>query len=229
MAAPVYEESNTGVANTNVQTVSVSRPGTQGECDGAILLLGLATDGNETHTPPSDSVSWVEIYSEQSTEAALTISLWWKVGGASEPATYAPTWTTNETATVFAARISGGNTSAIHKENIKHVEEWPCTVSLTPTIDDNLIVRFQTYNGGNRSWTTGAGHTEAEDWEAGTTSAGNSSTVFWMAQATAAANDVGAYPGAFNENSQIAISISPAVAASGHGKLLSNERNRLIA
>ena len=104
-SGPTLDETQTGVITTGT-TASVNRPGTAAECEDSLILLFIVVDGNRTITMPSGFTAIHENIHNSGT-AEMTQTACYKIGGASEPASYSFTIDITTRACVTASRISG--------------------------------------------------------------------------------------------------------------------------
>ena len=104
-SGPTLDETTTGLITTGT-TATVNRPGTQAECEDSLIVLFIVVDGDRTITMPSGFTALHENIHNTGT-AQMTQTACYKIGGASEPATYSFTINTTTRACITASRISG--------------------------------------------------------------------------------------------------------------------------
>jgi len=103
-SGPTLDETTTGLITTGT-TATVNRPGTQAECEDSLIVLFIVVDGSRTITMPSGFTALYQNISGSTSE--LTTTACYKIGGASEPATYSFTTNVTTRACITASRISG--------------------------------------------------------------------------------------------------------------------------
>lgn len=108
VAIPIVETySEEWGGNTTTRTVT-KPPGTvQNDLLWCWVSLDESGSGGQVITPPSDTVPWVEIDQGQPPSNQMTSGLFYKIAGASEPASYMFTNTSSELWGISLLRISG--------------------------------------------------------------------------------------------------------------------------
>ena len=158
MACPVYQSFAEGKCE-EATSVVVNKP--SGVVEGDLMIAFCSTDGyTETHTAPS--ASWNKIIKDVE-NGGSTFSIWYKIAGASEGASYTFSNDSNEEFYAWIIRITGhSTTSPIHKISFQNVGT-DSTISCPDLItdhDDCLIIRAISADDGDINIDSG--------WSAGT-------------------------------------------------------------
>ncbi|MFC1619120.1 Calx-beta domain-containing protein [Candidatus Neomarinimicrobiota bacterium] len=130
-----FESIATATLNADAMSVTINKP--SGTVENDLLIAVLSVDANEDLSPP---VGWTEIHQQKS---GVTLGVWWKIAGPSEPADYTFIWATNEQAVGAIHRYSGADPSdpvnvyAFGSGN----NDQPPAPSITTTADSTLILR----------------------------------------------------------------------------------------
>jgi hypothetical protein len=99
----VFEEFTEASLGSNGKSLTISKPA--GTASGDLLIAAVATDGNQgTWTPPSAGWNLIDA-GNQSEEVSLAV--WWKLAGSSEPAGYNFSWAEDQEAYARIMRFSG--------------------------------------------------------------------------------------------------------------------------
>lgn len=135
VAAPVLESfSSRGVPATT--SIAIAAP--TGIESGDLLLACVASDSNETFTPPS---GWTQV--DASGLIGITAHFFTKTATGSEPADYTWNISTSEDCLAIICRISGANTSVSNfSTNSTSNAATPYTTSTTPVNAKSLMVSF---------------------------------------------------------------------------------------
>ena len=144
--------------------ITVNKPATT--VPGDLLIVFVSDAGTVAVTP--DQAGWTQIRSDQSHNAWITQTLWYRWAGAAEPASYSFT-KGNPKADMVAAvlRITGANagspidTSAGSSQG-GTVSTTIVAPSVTTTVPDTLLLTFASTTDGN-TYTPAAGMTEVID------------------------------------------------------------------
>jgi hypothetical protein len=137
--AIVVESVTTENSWSNSDTIVISKP--SGTVSGDVLFAPIWVEADQTITAPS---GWSFIRNDSQSDGVFKCSLYRKVAGGGEPATYTWSWASARRSSGGMLRISGANTSnPIATSNGASVVDnanpsAACTV--TPTDADSLII-----------------------------------------------------------------------------------------
>ncbi len=138
-------------AGTNVTSLTLPIPA--GTAAGNLLIACVVTDGNNATTlsPPAGQ-GWNQI-ARNVQGTAVTLGVWWKLAGASEPSTHQWTWTALEQSYGWMMRFTGHSPTA--PINISTVgggsATSPSSPAVAPTVTETMILRIGGFD--NRSIT----------------------------------------------------------------------------
>lgn len=161
---PTYRDSTGGTWATGSTSVTINKP--TGAVEGDIILVDVNILNNSAFTMTAPDASWTQVdFFRQATKSQASY-LWWKVCGASEPASW--TFTTSSTSvygTYISVAYSGCDTTTpIHKHDLSFDTTSQATYttnSVTTTTDGCKILGiFSTDDTADRSpMTNGTGFT----------------------------------------------------------------------
>ena len=140
-----YQGFTEAKAGSDVTSITVSIPDTN---QGDLLIAAVATDGDTSSSmaPPSGQ-GWTQIdIDDYSSE--VTLGAWWKLAGASEPATHQFTWSGGQQAYAWMMRFTGHDTSSpIHAYSFwGGSSSTPTSPAVTTTNNNCLILRLGAFD-----------------------------------------------------------------------------------
>jgi hypothetical protein len=136
VAAPSYSTDNSNNA-TGVTSLAISKPATW--ATGDVVFAAVQHNANEAVTPSESGWTQVEALSGN----GHRLYLWWRVVGASDPASYTFTWATSGSAsgTIFRAGGASSTTPIDTSTSIARASADPASApSVTTTATDTLLV-----------------------------------------------------------------------------------------
>ena len=136
-----YEEFTEAQVGSNTTSITISTPSGTSEDD--LLIAVVATDGNKS-TSLSAPSGWNQIIVASESDDRVTLGVWWKLAGSSEPSNRTFSWSGNEKAYGWMMRFTGHNTAnPIHATATSEGDnDTPSAPSVTTTVDECLIVRI---------------------------------------------------------------------------------------
>ena len=137
-AGPVFEEF-TEASNSGTSLAIDKPPGTAA---GDLLIAAVATDGN-TAASLAAPAGW-SILDLTAQNGEVTFGVWWKLAGASEPASYTFSWSGSEQAYGWLMRFTGHDpASPINASaNSGGTSGAPSSPTVITTVDDALVLRL---------------------------------------------------------------------------------------
>jgi len=173
-AAPVgivVEEFTEAAVASDASSINVSTP--PWTSAGDLLIAAVVTDGNTSSTLVGSG--WTVI-SVADRDNEVTLGVWWKIAGSSEPVSQQFAWTGSEQAYGWITRITGHNpTSPIHAFSEEEgTESSPESPSVNTSANNSLIIRIGGFDNDDITWGQSGlvGHTTLTMNKSGT---GNSS------------------------------------------------------
>lgn len=132
-----FAESQRDSGTTNI---NISLP--PGTADGDLLIATVATDG-ETDASLTAPSGWTLLHRQASADD-VSLGVWWKVAGGSEPANYDFVWSGSQEAYGTIMRFSGQAASnPIHTFNASTgSSSSPTAPEITTTVDNCMILRI---------------------------------------------------------------------------------------
>ncbi|MFA6186376.1 MAG: hypothetical protein WC770_04070 [Phycisphaerae bacterium] len=141
--AVTYQGFGEGKQTGNLSNVTVLKP--TGTSSGDLLIAAVATDGSTSATI-SAPAGWTLLNRGSDSGNKMTLGIWWKLAGTSEPASYIYTWTGNEQAYGWIMRFTGHNpTTPINAWGFQQgaaTDKTPPCPSVTTTVANSMIVRI---------------------------------------------------------------------------------------
>jgi len=122
-------------------SVTISTPA--GTSEGNLLIAAVATDSNETLSPPGGE-GWMLIDQGVGSDA-VTLGVWWKLADASESGSHQFTWGLNEEAYGWIMRFTGHDpTSPINTSQAQggDIDSMPPSPSVSTTVANTMILRI---------------------------------------------------------------------------------------
>ncbi|MGB0716931.1 MAG: hypothetical protein ACPGXK_13700, partial [Phycisphaerae bacterium] len=142
VAQPVFQSFADGGSSSGTTSVTVSTPsGTQ---QGDLLIASVVTDGNTTGSLVAPAGQGWNLLQLNAQGSGVTLGVWWKIAGASEPASSQFTWSGGQETYAWIMRFDQVNQSnpidvfAVGNGNTNS----PTTPSVTTTVPNTLIVRI---------------------------------------------------------------------------------------
>jgi type II secretory pathway pseudopilin PulG len=145
--AVVYQGFNEGKRTANGTSVTVTAP--SGISSGDLLIAAVSTDGSTSGSLASPA-GWTLLDRGSDSATQVTLGVWYKIAGASEPANYTFTWTGNEQAYGWIMRFTGHNSStpintSAFQAGTSTSSTPPCP-SVTTTVANTMIVRIGAFD-----------------------------------------------------------------------------------
>lgn len=177
-SAAVQFQGFTEAANSgNVTSVTLATPA--GTSPGDLLIAAVATDGTTASTLAPALAGW-NVLDTGTGGAAVTLGVFWKLAGASEPATHDFTWVGGEEVYAWMMRFTGYDPAGPINgfTTFTGTSANPTSPSVVSTVADALILRLGAFDDENVTTdVTGlTGHTtitmDASGFGSGTTSGG---------------------------------------------------------
>ena len=131
---------------TNGTSVTVDTPAGAGTGD--LLIAAVVTDGDTAaDLAPPGGQGWTEIYLDDYV-TNVTLGVWWKLAGASEPGTHQFTWSGDQEAYAWMMRFTGHHPSApIHDWDMGNgTSDSPDCDAVTTTVANCMILRIGGFN-----------------------------------------------------------------------------------
>jgi type II secretory pathway pseudopilin PulG len=145
--AVVYQGYNKGKRTANASSVVVTAPA--GISSGDLLIAAVSTDGSTSGSLASPA-GWTLLDRGTDSAAQVTLGVWYKIAGASEPANYTFTWTGSEQAYGWVMRFTGHNSSAPINASAfqsgSSTSSTPPCPSVTTTVANTMIVRIGAFD-----------------------------------------------------------------------------------
>lgn len=140
--AVTYQEFTEAKRDSDGTSVTILTPG--GTSEGDLLITAVVTDGRtDTSLSPPGGQGWtlIDIGRRGNT---VTMGVWWKLAGASEPASHQFTWGGDEQAYGWIMRFTGHDTSATINTSAAQGgnSSSPVCPSVTTTVANTMIVRI---------------------------------------------------------------------------------------
>lgn len=129
-------------APSDVTALTLSTPA--GTAQGNLLIASVVTDGNNAATlSPPVGQGWTLI-ARNVQGTSVTLGVWWKLAGASEPSTHQWTWTAQEQAYGWMMRFTGHSPTAPINDfaTTGGTASAPASLGASPTVTDTMIVRL---------------------------------------------------------------------------------------
>jgi len=146
--------------DTDVTSIAVPIP--DGTSEGDLLIAAVATDDSTTFSTPGSD--WKEIeYDSDSSE--VTLGIWYKVAGGSEPGSYTFEWSGEQQAYGWMMRFTGHRpTNPIPPDWVESQSGYsqrPDCPAVTTTVDNCIILRLGAFDDDDiwRDYTGLSGHT----------------------------------------------------------------------
>jgi len=136
----VFAEFTDASLASNGKALTLSKPG--GTAAGDLLIAAIATDGNQqTWNPPSTGWNLIN-QGNQSDEVSLAV--WWKLAGSSEPAGYNFSWAEDQEAYAWMMRFTGHDpANPINvSSNVGGSSSSPSSPAVTTSVADTMILRI---------------------------------------------------------------------------------------
>lgn len=154
----------------NVNSINISKP--SGTVAGDLLIAAFVSDGDSTLSSPG---GWTLIQGGGSspTDNTPSLGLWYKIAGASEPATYTFSSSSWEELYIAILRYTGHNpgapinASAIQNSTGNNGNSTPTAPSVTTTVDNCRILRIFGADDDDNPYTSPGGHTERYSGQSG--------------------------------------------------------------
>jgi type II secretory pathway pseudopilin PulG len=134
-----------GKRNTNSTSVVITAPASVSS--GNLLIAAVVTDGSTSGSIAAPvGGGWTLLNRGSDSGNNMTLGIWWKIAGASEPANYTFTWTGNEQAYGWIMRFTGHDPAA--PINVWQFQQGTSTSSTPPcpsvntTVANTMIVRI---------------------------------------------------------------------------------------
>jgi hypothetical protein len=136
-------------AAVDVATLAIMKA--SGVNAGDLLIATLATDGNVIATVSAPS-GWT-LVSRLTSGSAVGVGVWWKIASASEPGTYAFSWTGNERAYGWTMRFTGANTTSPINAFTTNVgtSSTPTCSATTTSVANTMVLRIGGFDAGDIS------------------------------------------------------------------------------
>ncbi len=139
----IYGGFDEGKRTNNWTYVTVTAPA--GISSGDLLIAAVATDGG-TSTTIAAPAGWTLLDRGSDSLNRVTLGVWWKLAGASEPSSYTFTWTGYERAYGWVMRFTGHDPAdPINDHQFQQgtsSDSTPPCPSVTTTVADTMIVRI---------------------------------------------------------------------------------------
>jgi type II secretory pathway pseudopilin PulG len=180
-----YMGFNEAKAASSLTSLSVPIP--TGTTAGDLLIAAVATDGDTSTTITTAAAGWTQL-DRGASSGAVTLGVWYKVAGASEPApTF--TWTTGEQAYGWIMRFTGQDaTNPINASAVfNQTSATPQSPAVTTTVPNCLILRIGAFNNDDiiiDNPTLLAGHTTITADESASSAGGVGTVTYQGLQAT---------------------------------------------
>jgi len=136
-----------------------------GTSEGDLLIAAVVTDGDTDDVPsplsPPGGQGWEEISLEDYSDE-VTLGVWWKLAGASEPTSHQFTWSGGRQAYGWIMRFTGHNPSAPINASATYGNRSrsPDCPSVTTTVANTMIVRIGGFDDDDVS---SSGHTGLDE------------------------------------------------------------------
>jgi hypothetical protein len=141
---PIVQDIQSVVRSTGTTTASVTRP--TGTAAGDLLLAAIAVNGNRKASLVAPTgFSLIDLNDESTT---VTLGVYWKVATASEPASYAFSWSGNDRAVAWVVRVSNqfvGNPITTFTTG-NGSSAAPSAPAAGTTLDQSLVMRFGAFD-----------------------------------------------------------------------------------
>jgi type II secretory pathway pseudopilin PulG len=141
-----YRDFNEAKAGPYSPVITISRPSSTNAGD--LLIAAVATDGDTSGVIASPG-GWTLI-DRGAYNGEVTLAAWWKIAGASEPASYQFTWWgSSKDAYGWIMRFTGHDpTNPIHNQsaNGQGDTNTPTSPAVTTTVNDCLILRLGAFD-----------------------------------------------------------------------------------
>ena len=136
----VFEEFTEAKLSSDARTLDVSKPG--GTVAGDLLIAAMVTD-SEQKPVMSITGGWTLI-DHGRTSKQVTMDVWWKIAGSSEPASYNVSWVKDQEAYGWIMRFTGHDaTNPINaSSSAGGSSNNPTSPAVTTTVPDTMIVRI---------------------------------------------------------------------------------------
>lgn len=145
--AVAYQSFAETKASADVSAIAITKA--SGVVAGDLLIAALAIDGNVISTV-SAPAGWTLVSRLQS-GSAVGLGVWWKIAGASEPGTYAFSWTGTERAYGWTMHFTGANSSSPINAFTTNVgtSASPACLATTTSVANTLVVRIGGFDAGD--------------------------------------------------------------------------------
>jgi hypothetical protein len=141
--AVTYQAFGEGKQTSNSTSVVVVKPA--GTSQGDLLIAAVSTDGSTSASIVAPA-GWTLLNRGSDSGNNMTLGVWWKTAGASEPANYTFTWTGNEQAYGWIMRFTGHDSSnpinAWQFQQGASTSSTPTCPTVTTTVANATIVRI---------------------------------------------------------------------------------------
>ncbi|MGI9206052.1 MAG: LamG-like jellyroll fold domain-containing protein, partial [Woeseiaceae bacterium] len=190
--APAFESFADAGRSSNGTSLSVAKP--IGTAAGDLLVAAIVTDGNSASS--LNLSGWTPVNIGANANGRVSLGIWWKQAGSSEPNQYQFTWSGNEQAYGWIMRFTGHDPSSPILYDAGALtgdsSSDPIAQRLTTTEDDMLVLRVGGFDDddiviGNPGL---AGHTPITMGESGTGNRSASGGAGYMIQETAGDTDL---------------------------------------
>jgi hypothetical protein len=145
--AVVYQSFNEGKRTTGGTSVVVTAP--SGVTSGDLLIAAVSTDGTSSTTLAAPA-GWTLLDRGIDSTGQVTLGVWYKIAGASEPGTYTFTWTGNQQAYGWIMRFTGHNPSTpINASSFtagSTTSSTPPSPTVTTTVANTMIIRIGAFD-----------------------------------------------------------------------------------
>jgi type II secretory pathway pseudopilin PulG len=142
-----YRGFGEGKRTSGGTSVVVTAPGSISSGD--LLIAAVSTDGS-TAGSISSPAGWTLLDRGIDSAGAITLGVWYRIAGASEPANYTFTWTGNQQAYGWISRFTGHNSStpvnALAAQGGSSTSASPPCPSVTTMVANSMIVRIGAFD-----------------------------------------------------------------------------------
>ncbi len=136
-AGIVFEEFTEQIEGSNTDTITIDTP--PGVANGDLLIAALVTDGEETLSPAASG--WTELYMLSDDDEKMTLGVWWRLAGSSEPSNYTFDWGSSEQAYGWIMRFTGHNpANPINDDATSEGKSSSAATSAVTTTEDNCMI-----------------------------------------------------------------------------------------
>ncbi len=144
----VFEEFTETKLGSNGTSMNVSKPG--GTAAGDLLIAAIVTDGKQGDAGIQPPAGW-NLINHGMQKEKVTLGVWWKLAGSSEPANYTFTWPEDEEAYGTVMHFSGNDpVNPINiTSNAGGKSFSPISPAVITTVPDAMILRIGGFNVNN--------------------------------------------------------------------------------